>query len=87
MERMRLVDLSPKSSYTVYITATLSVNPLETIKYEPLQIHPERFCNFYQEEDLAVVEEEEGEGQKNRELTGNRTSTQKNIFYDFNRLD
>lgn len=85
MERMRLVDLSPKSSYDVYITATLSVSPLETIKYEPLRIHPERFCNFYQEEDLTVGDEEGQE--QHRELAGNRTTAQKNIFYDFNRLD
>lgn len=53
MERIKLTDLSPKSSYIVYLTATLTRNK-ETVKYEPLRIHPERFCNnFFQDEDIA----------------------------------
>lgn len=76
MERMRLVDLSPKSSYIVYITATLNVSPKETIKYEPLRIHPERFCNSYPE-DLD----------ENERDFNNQSRADNNNFYGFNHLN
>lgn len=53
MERMKLIDLSPKSSYIVYLTATVvGKNSKSTIKYEPLRIqhHPERFCDLFPNE-------------------------------------
>lgn len=76
MERMKLTDLSAKSSYIVYLTATLNRNTKETLKYEPLRIYPERVCTFYQDET---------EGGHHRALYNNETDRTNN-FYDFNQL-
>lgn len=50
MERMTLTDLTPRVSYTAYLFASLRGNPKDLIKYEPLRIHNERWCHFYDQE-------------------------------------
>lgn len=72
MERMKLLDLSPKSSYMVYVTASLTGK--ETIKYEPLRIQPERHCHFFKDEFKS-----------HRELANDTSS--KNNFYDLKHVN
>lgn len=80
LERMKITNLSPGLSYTVYLFARLKGSSKDTIKYEPLRINHKRMCHYY----LPTSSTEVGVGVGKVESPNASHSSN---FYDFNRIE